>query len=164
MGEENTTDKRAGKYLTFFLHQETYGLEILKVQEIIGFMEITRVPRTPDYMCGVINLRGKVIPVVDLRVKFSMEPGPMTNKRCIIVIQVPRPDMPPVVMGILVDEVAEVLDIQANQIEDAPSFGTELNTEFIMGVGKVGQKVVMLLDVDKVLAVQELSAMDEMGK
>lgn len=158
-------DVRAGKYLTFFLRNEIYGLQILKVQEIIGLMEITRVPRTPNYMRGVINLRGKVIPVVDLRVKFSMGPQPDTEKNCIIVVQVPREGgASPVIMGILVDEVAEVLDIAAAQIEDTPSFGSELNTEFILGVGKVGQKVVMMLDVDQVLTANEMRAVSEIGK
>lgn len=98
MAAEN--DKRAGKYLTFFLQDEIYGLAILKVQEIIGLMEITRVPRTPDYMCGVINLRGKVIPVIDLRAKFSLSAHESTAKTCIIVVQVPRENGSPVIMGI----------------------------------------------------------------
>jgi purine-binding chemotaxis protein CheW len=148
-------DKRAGKYLTFVLSQETYGIEILKVQEIIGVMEITRVPRTPDYMRGVINLRGKVIPVIDLRTKFSLQSVPSTEKTCIIVVQVPRENMAQTTMGILVDEVCEVANIESEQIENTPNFGTTLDTDFILGVGKTGQKVIMLLDVDKVLAQHE---------
>ncbi|KMQ50547.1 Positive regulator of CheA protein activity (CheW) [Chitinispirillum alkaliphilum] len=146
----------AGKYLTFSLAQEGYGIGILKVQEIIGLMNVTHVPRTPDYIRGVINLRGKVIPVVDLRLKFGLEENEDTDKTCIIVVQVENVSGEHVIMGIIVDEVCEVLDIKADQIEPSPSFGASLDTEFIMGMGKAAQKVVMLLDVDKVLSKREV--------
>lgn len=142
---------KAGQYLTFELGNEVYGLEILKIQEIIGMMNVTSVPKTPEYVRGVINLRGKVIPVIDLRLKFLMDSQEDTNRTCIIVVQVASQGET-VTTGILVDEVSEVLDIDAGQIEPAPSFGAGVQTEFILGMGKVGNKVIMLLDVDKVLS------------
>ena len=156
MMEQKTA--QAGKYLTFKLAAEEYGLEILKVQEIIKMMDITKVPRTPEFVRGVINLRGKVIPVVDLRLKFSMESKETTEKTCVIVVQVRRAGGT-VTMGIIVDEVSEVLDVMAEQIEPAPEFGTAVDTAFILGMGKVGKKVVMLLDVDKVLSGEEVSTL-----
>lgn len=147
----------AGKYLTFKLADEEYGLEILKVQEIIQMQAVTKVPRTPDYVRGVINLRGKVIPVVDLRKKFGIDSIKDTEKTCIIVVQISH-DESVVVMGIIIDEVKEVLDIRAENIEETPSFGESINTDFILGMGKIGQSVKILLDIDKVLSQQELTA------
>lgn len=146
----------AGKHLTFKLGEEVFGLEILKVQEIIGLLPVTAVPRTPAYVRGIINLRGKVIPVVDLRLKFDMPAHEDTERTCIIVINVFM-DNRPVTMGIIVDEVSEVLDIKETQLEPPPSFGALVNTEFLLGVGKVGEKVVMLLDADRVFAVEEMA-------
>jgi purine-binding chemotaxis protein CheW len=147
---------RAGKYLTFKLGSEEFGLEILKVQEIIQMQSITRVPRTPEFVRGVINLRGKVIPVVDLRLKFGMESTEDTERTCIVVVQI-RSATSVVVMGTIIDEVREVLDIPEASIEDTPSFGTSIDTEFILGMGKIGQNVKILLDIDKVLSAQEIS-------
>lgn len=141
----------AGKYLTFKLAGEEYGLEILKVKEIIGLMPITDVPRMPSYVRGVINLRGKVIPVVDLRTKFAMASTEDTDETCIIVVDVAENEQS-TQTGILVDTVSEVLDISGDQIEEAPSFGTAVDTDFIMGMGKIGQDVKILLDVVKVLS------------
>jgi len=153
----NELGKRlAGKYLTFKLAEEEYGLEILKVQEIIRMQTVTRVPRTPEYVRGVINLRGKVIPVIDLRCKFGMSTQDDTDKTCIIVVQVHSAEHR-VVMGVIIDEVREVLDIDAGSIEDTPSFGASVNTDFITGIGKVGETVKMLLDIDKVLTVSEVA-------
>ncbi|MFQ5700151.1 MAG: chemotaxis protein CheW [Myxococcota bacterium] len=141
----------AGKYMTFKLDREAYGLEILRVREIIGLMEITRVPRTSGYIRGVINLRGKVIPVVDLRLKFGMESAEATDQTVIIVVQFAQGEGQ-MVMGILVDEVVEVLDIPADQIEPPPTFGGESgNFKFILGVGKSEKRVIILLDIGKVL-------------
>jgi purine-binding chemotaxis protein CheW len=145
---------KAGKYLTFNLGKEVYGIEILKVQEIIGMMSVTRVPKTPGFVRGVVNLRGKVIPVIDLRLKFSLDGREDTDRTCIIVVQVSL-NGTPVIMGLIVDEVSEVLNVLAEQIEASPSFGAKVDTDFILGMGKVGQKVVMLLDVDKVLSADE---------
>jgi purine-binding chemotaxis protein CheW len=147
---------RAGKYLTFRLGEEEFGLEILKVQEIIQLQSITRVPRTPDYVRGVINLRGKVIPVVDLRLKFGLLRAQDTERTCIVVVQIRHADGV-VVMGTIIDEVREVLDIPGASIEDAPSFGASIETEFILGMGKIGQSVKILLDIDKVLSGQEIN-------
>jgi purine-binding chemotaxis protein CheW len=149
---------RAGKYLTFVLGNEEYGLEILKVREIIGVMEITAVPQTPAFVKGVINLRGKVIPVVDLRLKFGMDEKEVDEATCIIVVEVGG-----VQMGVIVDTVSEVLDIEEKQIEDAPSFGTEVDTEFILGMGKVENHVKILLDIEKVLSGHELVMIEEMA-
>ncbi len=148
--------KLAGKYLTFRLANEEYGLEILKVQEIIRMQAVTRVPRTPDYVRGVINLRGKVIPVIDLRKKFGLESAQDTEKTCIIVVQIASGDGK-VVMGIIIDEVKEVLDIKAENIEETPSFGASIDTQFIMGMGKIGQSVKILLDIDKVMSAREIN-------
>jgi purine-binding chemotaxis protein CheW len=137
---------REGKYLTFALGHEEYGLEILGVREIIGLMEITAVPQVPECVKGVINLRGKVIPVIDLRLKFGMSKQDYTNETCIIVLNVNN-----TMMGIIVDRVCEVLDIQQQNIEPAPSFGTKLKTDFITGMGKIGDKVKILLAIEKVL-------------
>jgi len=126
------TDLRGGKYLTFKLASEEYGLEILKVREIMGLLEITKVPKTPVFVKGVINLRGKVIPVIDLRLKFGMESIEETNETCIIVVEVNE-----MLMGVVVDKVSEVLDIEGKDIEDAPSFGTNIDTNFILGMGKI---------------------------
>jgi purine-binding chemotaxis protein CheW len=139
--------QKAGKYLTFVLAEEEYGLEILKVREIIGMMDITAVPRTPDFVKGVINLRGKVIPVVDLRLKFGMSEVERTEETCVIVVNVGD-----VEMGIIVDKVSEVLDIVAEDIEDSPAFGADVDTNFILGMGKSNDRVTILLDIDKVLS------------
>lgn len=148
-----------GKFLTFLLQDEEYGLEILKVREIMGLMEITTVPQTPDYVRGVINLRGQVIPVVDLRLKFGMSEGDDDKRTCIIVV-----DVGGVMMGIVVDTVSEVMDISSSDIEATPSFGTELNTDYILGMGKVSGKVKILLDIDKVLTSEEMVIMSELQK
>ena len=149
-----------GKYLTFQLGSEVYGLEILKVQEIIGVMNVTRVPRMPEFVRGVINLRGRVIPVVDLRLKFGMADKEYNKRTCIIVVQVSCASKQ-VTMGVIVDEVSEVLDVRAEQLEGPPSFGASVDTEFLLGMAKVGDKVVILLDVDKVLATAEVALLQQ---
>jgi len=145
-----------GKYLTFALGAEEYGLEILKVREIIGYMEVTAVPRTPAYVKGVINLRGQVIPVVDLRAKFAMPEAEVTEQTCIIVVEITQAGKA-FNTGIVVDRVSEVLDITADQIEDPPQLGSTVEANFILGMAKVGEKVKILLDIDKVLAGIEAS-------
>ncbi|HOZ46085.1 MAG TPA: chemotaxis protein CheW [Candidatus Hydrogenedentes bacterium] len=148
---------QAGKYLTFLLGKETYGLPILKVQEIIKLIAITSVPRTPEFVRGVINLRGKVIPVVDLRRKFGMESIEDTERTCIIVMEVVR-SAHAITMGALVDAVSEVIEVTAGQIEPPPTFSASVRTDFIRGMGKLGEKVVVLLDVDKVMTEEEVAA------
>ncbi len=143
--------QKEGKYLTFALGPEEYGLEILKVREIIGYMDITAVPQTPDYVKGVINLRGQVIPVIDLRAKFGMDTTEATEETCIIVVEITQ-DSHKFNTGIVVDHVQEVLDIAGENIEEAPQFGSSVDTSFILGMGKVGESVKILLDIDKVLS------------
>jgi len=149
---------RAGKYLTFGLADEEYGLEILKVREIIGTMDITSVPRTPRFIKGVINLRGKVIPVVDLRLKVGMTEAERTDQTCIIVV-----DVGEVEMGIIVDRVSEVLNIAEEDIEDAPSFGDQVKTDFILGLGKANEKVTILLDISKLLSHSDMAEIQQGG-
>ncbi len=153
-------DKRAGKYLTFRLANAEYGIEILTVQEIMGMVAVTHVPRTPDFMRGVINLRGKVIPVVDLRLRFSMEGKDDTERTCIIVVQVGG-GIGAVTMGFIVDEVSEVLDIPGHEIEDAPSFGVSLDTAYILGMAKAKDCVKILVDIEKVLATCAITQVKE---
>lgn len=141
---------RGGKYLTFALGREGYGIQILKVREIIGYMEITAVPRTPSHVKGVINLRGQVISVLDLRMKFGMEEAQRTEETCIIVVETSNAGRK-LSIGLIVDKVSEVLNIVEENIEDAPSFGMSLETQFILGMGKIGQSVKILLDIDRVL-------------
>ena len=150
---------RLAKFLTFALAEEEYGLEILKVREIMGMMDITAVPRTPHFVKGVINLRGKVIPVIDLRLKFGMQAIKQTEETCIIVA-----DVDGVELGIIVDRVLEVLDIAEDDTEDAPSFGVDVDTAFILGIGKSGNKVTILLDIAKVLTSADTTALAEVVK
>ena len=147
---------REGKYLTFSLAGEEYGIGILKVKEIIGMMPITTVPRTPGFVKGVINLRGKVIPVVSLRLKFGMEETNYTERTCIIVVETAGQSSP-VLIGIVVDAVSEVLNIKAEDIEDTPTFGARLETEYILGMAKMNGGVKILLDINKVLGNGEMS-------
>lgn len=158
-GSELVGQRLAGKYMTFKLGAEEYGLGILKVREIIGLMDITRVPRTREFIRGVINLRGKVIPVVDLRLKFGMERTEATDQTVIIVVQVAHAAKQ-LTIGILVDQVLEVLSIDAAQIEPTPSFAgaavdTDFAFDFILGVGKADKRVIFLLDIGKVLTGEE---------
>ena len=150
-GISPSLEQSGGKFLTFFLAGEEYGIEILKVREIIGMMPITSVPRTPSFVRGVINLRGKVIPVIDLRLKFSMEAQEQTEETCTIVVQAQG-----IQMGIIVDRVSEVVNIAGEEIEETPSFGGEINTGYLLGIGKSRGKVKLLLDIDKVLSTQEV--------
>ena len=143
--------EKEGKYLTFALANEEYGLESLKVREIIGYIDVTAVPQTPHFIKGVINLRGQVIPVVDLRAKFGMETTEVTEQTCIIVVEIAQGTRT-CNTGIVVDRVQEVLDIAGSAIEEAPQFDASVNTDFILGMGKVGDSVKILLDIDRVLA------------
>jgi purine-binding chemotaxis protein CheW len=151
---------RAGKYLTFRLAAEEFGLKILKVREIIGLMPITKVPQTPDCVRGMINLRDKVIPVLELRKKFGMEGAADTEETCIIVVDMPS-NGGSTLMGILVDAVSEVLDIKAEEIQDSPSFGGNVALDFILGIGKVKGGIKILLDIDRVLADTQVPTMTE---
>lgn len=155
---EQDVAAKGGKFLTFFLGREEYGLEILKVQEIIGVMDITPLPGTPECIRGVINLRGKVIPVMDLRLKFGMDTVDQTKETCIIFVRIEGLDM-----GIVVDRVSEVSDIAGADVDDAPSFGTSVDTDYILGIGKSEGQVRLLLDIDKVLMAEDLSELNRMA-
>jgi purine-binding chemotaxis protein CheW len=150
---------RGGKYLTFSLDKEEYGIGILKVREIIGMMPITAVPQTPSFVKGVINLRGKVIPVMDLRLKFGMMEIDYTDRTSIIVVEV-RGAGSKVQIGIVVDRVSEVVNIREDDIENAPTFGTSLDTEYILGMAKMEGGVKILLDIDRVLSAEEMGALE----
>ena len=153
------SDARAGKYLTFGLGKEEFAIQVLRVREIMGVQEITAVPQTPDYVKGVLNLRGKVIPVVDLRLKFGMPEQEYTQRTCIIVVQIDQ-DGSRMLTGVVVDQVSEVLTIQAADIEDTPEFGRGVATPYLLGMAKIKGKVKILLDIDQVLSSQELHGLD----
>jgi purine-binding chemotaxis protein CheW len=152
------TDKE-GKYLTFTLAEEEYGIGILKIKEIIGMMPITSVPKTPRFVKGVINLRGKVIPVIDLRLRFGIEELEYTERTCIIVVEI-EGQTGMVLIGIVVDAVSEVLNIKGEDMENTPTFGAKLDTQYILGMAKMEGGVKILLDIDQVLNTDELSALE----
>jgi purine-binding chemotaxis protein CheW len=155
-----TRQNRGGKYLTFALGKEGYGIQILKVREIIGYMDITAVPRTPPHVKGVINLRGQVISIIDLREKFCMDAADRTDETCIIVVETPRGGRK-LCTGLIVDKVSEVLDIADANIEDAPALGGGVDEQFILGMGKIGQQVKILLDIDRVLGAEDTAPVAE---
>ncbi len=149
---------KEGKYLTFSLAGEEYGIGILKVKEIIGMMPVTPVPQTPVFVKGVINLRGKVIPVLDLRLKFGMEEIEYSERTTIIVVEVELQNGL-VQIGIVVDSVSEVVNIKAEEIEETPAFGSSLNSDYILGMAKLEGSVKILLDINQVLTSDELTAL-----
>jgi len=159
---EHVNTGRGGKYLTFTMADEEYGISILKIKEIIGMLPVTTVPQTPGYVKGVINLRGKVIPVIDLRLRFEIEAIHYTERTCIIVIEIGGQD-DSILTGIVVDSVSEVLNIRDQEIEGAPTFGVNMNTEYILGVAKVEGTVKILLEIDKVLKGEEIQAIEEVS-
>jgi purine-binding chemotaxis protein CheW len=144
------------QYLTFKLDYEVFALDISKIREVLDFTSITRVPRTPEFMRGVINLRGSVVPVVDLRLKFGMAKTEKTVNTCIIITEV-TVDNATTVVGALADSVQEVLDLRPDHIEPAPKIGTRLNTAFIKGMGKRDNNFIIILDIDKVFSTDELA-------
>lgn len=155
--------KLAGKYLTFALDKEEYAIEILKVNQIIRLQPITAIPKTPTFVRGVINLRGMIIPIIDLRKKFAMSEHADTDRSCIVVIQLEQ-DRKKVNMGIVIDEVREVLEIPASDIEETPRFGASIDTEFIMGIAKTGKTIKIMLDIGKVLASSEIKTISGLSK
>lgn len=154
-----SADTRAGKYLVFHLGQDEFGIRVLKVREIMGVQDITAMPQTPAHVKGVINLRGKVIPVVDLRLKFGLPEAEYTQHTCIIVVHV-QGDTNSMLMGVVVDSVAEVLNLAAGDIEDTPDFGQGVATPYLLGMAKIKGKVKILLQIDQVLTNQELQGLD----
>ncbi len=158
--EDTDIYDREGKYLTFTLDEEEYGIGIIKIKEIIGMMAITSVPQTPEFVKGVINLRGKVIPVVDLRLRFGLNAIDYTERTCIIVVEIDG-HSEKVTIGVVVDAVSEVMNIKGDDIEDTPTFGTKLNTDYILGMAKMEGGVKILLDIGCVLIEQEISALEK---
>lgn len=146
----------AGKYLTFVLGHESYGVEVLKIREIIRLTDITAVPQMPAFIKGVINLRGKIIPVVDLRIKFALAEAQTTERTCIIVVQVTAVSGAKIQMGLIVDAVEEVRNISQADIEETPDFGTKLDTEYILGMAKAKDAVITLLDIERIVAPEAL--------
>ncbi len=158
---DNATQHLAGKHLTFVLGHECYGVPVLKVREIIRLCDITPVPQMPDYIKGVLNLRGKIIPVADLRIKFKLASDKNTDLTCIVVVQVSLPDKTSTLMGLIVDAVEEVVNLSETDIEPTPDFGPAVETEYILGMAKIKGKVKALLDIDRVLTRQ---AVEQIGK
>ncbi len=150
------------QYLTFKLEDEVFALDIAKVREVLEYTTVTKVPRTPDFMCGVINLRGGVVPVVNMRLKFGMPDAEKTVNTCIIIVEV-KLDGETTVLGALADSVQEVMDLEPDQIEPAPKIGTRLNTDFIKGMGKHDNKFIMILNIDKVFSADELALVQDTG-
>jgi purine-binding chemotaxis protein CheW len=155
-----TIDDKGGKYLTFSLAGEEYGVGILKIKEIIGLMPITTIPKAPSYVKGVINLRGKVIPVIDLRLKFGMEETAYTERTCIIVAEI-EARKASVLVGVVVDSVSEVLSIKESDIEETPVFGVRLDTSYILGLGKTSGGVKILIDINKALNGEEVAGLEK---
>ncbi len=156
----HTQSKHAGKYLTVVLENEAYGIGFLKVREIIRMQKITPVPQMPMFVKGVINLRGRVIPVVDLRVKFGVK-AEFAERTCIVVVQVKLPTEQTVQMGLIVDSVEEVVTLQAGEIEPTPEFGTRVDTTYLLGMAKVKGAVKTLLDIDRVVAPETVQALSQ---
>jgi purine-binding chemotaxis protein CheW len=154
------TGTGATQYLTFQLDEEVFAFDIAKVREVLDFTDVTRVPKTPEFMRGVINLRGNVVPVVDMRLKFGMPATPKTVNTCVIIVEVTVDDEA-LVLGAMADSVQEVLDLDQNQIEPAPRIGSRLNTEFIRGMGKHGEEFIIILDIDRVFSGDELSLVSQ---
>lgn len=149
------------QFLTFMLNSDVYGIDILNIREIVDYGNITRVPMMPGFIAGVINLRGSVVTVVDLAQRFLQKPSKKTKRSSIVILEVEYSEQK-LAIGITVDEVNEVLDISSGGIEPAPSFGTEIRTDFISGMGKVSDQLLVLLDVENILSVEELSVVEEL--
>ena len=144
------------QYLTFQLAGEEYAIGILQVKEIIAYGTLTKVPQTPRSIRGVINLRGNVVPVVDLALKFGLSPSPITDRSCVIIVET-NPESEKIVIGIVADSVSQVIDLSAQELLPAPAFGTHIRLDFLRGMGKAGQKFVLVLDIDKVLSAEDTS-------
>ena len=159
----NSVITESRQYLTFKLNEEIFGVDVAQVREILDYVKITKVPQTPDFMCGVINLRGSVVPVVDMNLKFGLPHIERTVNTCIVVVEVNMDDTT-TVFGALVDSVQEVFEIEPQNIEPAPRIGTKLKTDFIKGMGKQDDRFIIILDIDKVFSSEELEMVQEGGK
>ncbi|VAW60665.1 Positive regulator of CheA protein activity (CheW), partial [hydrothermal vent metagenome] len=156
------TDDNITQYLTFILNDDIYGINILNIKEIIEYGHVTQVPMMPDFIAGVINLRGSVVPVIDLAQRFSEQTSQRTRRSSILILEIKYEDQP-MEMGVTVDVVNEVLDILSSDIEPAPLFGTKIRTDFISGMGKMDSQLLVLLDIDNILSIDELSAIEKKG-
>jgi purine-binding chemotaxis protein CheW len=160
--EQNAAaDRRTTKYLTFHVGTEEFAIAVLSVREIMGVQDITAVPHTPSYIKGIINLRGKVVPVVDLRLKFGLPATEYTQRTCIIVVEVAG-ESAPLLMGAVVDSVSEVLNVASSEVEKTPDFGEGVTIPYLLGIAKSKGNVTILLDIDKVLANSELSGISNL--
>ena len=159
----NSVITESRQYLTFKLNEEVFGVDVAQVREILDYVKITKVPQTPDFMCGVINLRGSVVPVVDMNLKFGMPHVDRTVNTCIVVVEVNMDDST-IVIGALADSVQEVFEIEPENIEPAPKIGTKLKTDFIKGMGKQDDRFIIILDIDKVFSSEELEMVQGGGK
>ena len=159
---EDTNTVSSCQYVTFSLGEELFGVEVTRTREILSLTPVTKVPQTPDYLLGVINLRGQVVPVVDMRLKLGMDAGAETEDTCIIVVEV-QIDGEPIVVGALADAVREVLEIRSDQIEPPPRLGTRLKTEFITGMGKIDEQFMILLNIDRIFNSDELALVQDMS-
>jgi purine-binding chemotaxis protein CheW len=148
------------QYLTFKLQEELYAVDVANIREILDFTTVTKVPKTPDFMRGVINLRGSVVPVIDMKLKFGMPETEKTVDTCVIVMEMSL-DGESVILGSLADAVQEVLELEPDQIEPAPKIGTRLKTEFIRGMGKHNDQFIMILDIDKIFSFEEINALQD---
>lgn len=155
-----TSTSESTQYLTFMLDDEVFALDISKVREVLEFTQVTKVPRTPSFMRGVINLRGSVVPVVDMRLKFGMPATETTVNTCVIIVEIAQDDEV-TVMGALADSVQEVMELDASQIEPPPKIGTRLRSDFLRGMGKHDDRFVLILDIDKVFSSEELAVAKE---
>lgn len=153
---------KAGKFLTFCLAEEVYGIEILHVREIIGMIPITTVPNTPPYIKGVINLRGKIVPVMDLRLRFNMQAREYTRETCIVVVDI-QAGASTLAIGVVVDSVCEVLRVESENIEPPPSFGTDVDTSFLLGMARSETTVQLLLDIERVLTEAETKTIEALA-
>jgi purine-binding chemotaxis protein CheW len=158
-----STITEISQYLTFKLEEEVFALEISKVREVLDFTTVTKVPQTPDFMLGVINLRGSVVPVVDMRTKFGVARAEKTVDSCFIIVEIEL-DQESVVLGALVDSVQEVIELDPDQIEPPPRIGTRLNTKYIKGMGKRDSAFIMILDIDRVFSSDELAIAQDLGQ
>jgi purine-binding chemotaxis protein CheW len=161
MEESSTVNSK--QYVTFCLAEELFGVEVSRTREILSVISVTSVPQTPDYMLGVINLRGQVVPVIDMRLKLGLSAAEETQDTCIIVVEV-LVDGEPIVVGALADAVREVLEIKSDAIEPPPRLGTRLNTEFIKGMGKIDESFLILLDIDKIFNTDEIALVQEIAE
>lgn len=158
MSTDTTTENT--QFLTFMLGEEIFAVDISKVREVLEFTAVTKVPRTPNFMMGVINLRGSVVPVVDMRLKFGMPPTEKTVNTCIIIVEITQNDEV-TVMGALADSVREVMELEPGQIEPPPKIGTRLRTDFLRGMGKHDDRFILLLDIDKIFSSEELAMVQD---